>query len=150
MAFSENQFALYLLSAVMAWALAGCASPAQTYVQKHAELSEVHKQILLSGKIPDGAAVAGMTRDQVQLTMGIEPAQYTKIDGQDAWVYVRKKLSPMPLTFTNADTQRTDTRNRGFADDSVTQSPEGQAQVKTTVVFDGERAVRADVVNGGL
>jgi hypothetical protein len=144
------KFTIYFLTVALACALIGCASRGQTYAQQHPELSAAQRQIFATGKIPDGAAVAGMTREQVQLAMGMDPAQYTKIDGQDAWVFVSKKLSPMPLTTTRADFQGPDNRNRSLMDEPDNQAPQNQAQTKTTVIFSGERAVRADVVNGGL
>src|SRR5580704_15762741 len=90
-----------LLLATVACALAGCATPSQTYAKQHPELPAAQLQILKTGKIPDGTAVAGMTQEQVKLAMGIEPAQYTKIDGLDAWVYVQKKLSTVGIMSAN-------------------------------------------------
>jgi len=37
-----------------------------------------------------------------------------------------------------------------MADETAAQSPEGQQSVKTTIIFDGNFATHADVVNGGL
>ena len=42
--------------------------------------------------IPDGDAVAGMTREQVQIAMGHEATQYTKVDGHDAVSYTHLTL----------------------------------------------------------
>ncbi|MEI9894726.1 MAG: hypothetical protein WDN28_12765 [Chthoniobacter sp.] len=140
----------FLVLAV-ALALAGCASPAQTYAKQHPELTAKQLQILNTGKIPDGDAVAGMTREQIQLAMGVEPAQYTKIDGQDAWIYVTKKLSPMSLTMANDATfNRRDDRSQHSLAEGESHAPSDQPLVKTTVYFQGNQAVKADVVNGGL
>jgi hypothetical protein len=68
--------------------LAACANPARTYVGQHPGLSPEHRKIMLAGKVPDGNAVAGMTKEEVRLAMGADPDQFTKIDGQDAWVYL--------------------------------------------------------------
>lgn len=132
--------------------LAGCASPGQTYVKQHPNLSTQQQQILNTGKIPDGDAVAGMTREEIQLAMkGVEPTQYLKVDGHDAWVYVQRKLSPMGISSANDATfDHRDVRSRHSLAEGESHSPQDQVQTKTTVYFDGDKATRADVVNGGL
>jgi hypothetical protein len=140
-----------LILAVIACGLAGCATPGQTYAQQHPELPAAQLQILKTGKIPDGTAVAGMTQEQVKLAMGIEPAQYTKVDGQDAWVYVQKKLSASGFTAANQmDSNRRDNRSQHPMGEGESHAPEDQVQIKTTVYFQGDRATHADVANGGL
>ena len=131
---------------------AGCSTPARDYAAKHPELSPAHRQILMNGKIPDGDAVAGMTRDQIQLVMGQDATQYTKVDGHDAWIYVKKKLVSEPFTAVSSSMGQTqhDVRNRDGAEDAPTQPPEGDRTVKTTIIFDGDVATHAEVVNGGL
>src|SRR5436309_410391 len=69
---------------------ASCTSPGQSYVSKHPELSAAHRQIMATGKIPSGDAVAGMTHDQVRLAMNGAPATFDKINGEEAWIYLRK------------------------------------------------------------
>ena len=132
----------------------GCGTPAISYAKQHPELSAEHRQIMMTGKIPDGSAVAGMTREQIQLIMGHDATQYTKIDGHDAWVYVKAKLNSEPLTMAGtSDFGHHDSRNRDTADDNgngAQQAPDGLPQMKTTIVFDGDVAIRAEVVKGGL
>jgi outer membrane protein assembly factor BamE (lipoprotein component of BamABCDE complex) len=145
-----NLTASSLLLAV-ALVLAGCTSPAQTYARQHPELSAKQLEILNTGKIPDGDAIAGMTREQIQLAMGVEPAQYTKVDGQDAWVYVTRKLSPMNLSQANDATfNHQDNRSRHSLAEGESHAPSDQPTVRTTVYFQGNVATKADVVNGGL
>ena len=140
--------ALLVVSALLA---AGCTSPRQDYVSQHPELTAEHRKIMLSGQLTDHAPVAGMTRDQIQLAMGVEPAQYTKVDGQDAWVYVTKKLSPMNLSDANDATfNHQDNRSRHSLAEGESHAPSDQPTVKTTVYFQGNVATKADVVNGGL
>jgi outer membrane protein assembly factor BamE (lipoprotein component of BamABCDE complex) len=140
-----------LLLAAVAGAFASCSAPGQTYAKQHPELSAQQVQILNTGKIPDGTAVAGMTQEQVKLAMGIEPAQYTKVDGQDAWVYVQRKMSTAGITATNeSELDRRDSRSQHALGEGENHAPESQAQIKTTVYFQGDRATRAEVVNGGL
>ena len=140
-----------LLLAALGCTFAGCASPGQTYARQHPELPAPQLQILKTGKIPDGTAVAGMTQEQVKLAMGVEPAQYTKVDGQDAWVYVHKKLSTTGITSTNdVGINHHDSRNQKSLEEGESHTPTDQAQFKTVVYFQGDRATRAEVVNGGL
>ena len=140
-----------LFLAAIAGAFAGCTTPGQTYAKQHPELSAEQLQIFNTGKIPDGTAVAGMTQEQVKLAMGIEPAQYTKIDGQDAWVYVQKKLTTTGITSGNdMQLNRRDSRSQHALGEGESHAPADQAQIKTTVYFQGDRATRAEVVNGGL
>src|SRR5260221_2234222 len=71
--------------------LMGCVNQGSSYASKHPELSQAHRQILVSGKVPSGDAVAGMTREQVKMAMGGGPATLDKIDGPDAWGFAHKK-----------------------------------------------------------
>jgi hypothetical protein len=141
-----------LLVLAAALSFAGCASPGQTYAQQHPELPAKQLEILKTGKIPDGDAVAGMTREQIQLTMKVEPAQYTKVDGQDAWVYVTKKLSTSNISAEANDAafNHQDNRSRHSLAEGENHAPGDQPTVKTTVYFQGNVATKADVVNGGL
>lgn len=132
-------------------AVVGCASPAQTYAKQHPELSAAQLQMLNTGKISDGTAVAGMTREQVQLVMGVEPTQYTKVDGQDAWVYITKKLSPMSISSANDATfSHRDNRSQHALAEGESHSPQDQPVTRTTIYFQGNVATKADVSNGGL
>lgn len=131
--------------------LAACASTAQTYAKQHPELPAAHAEILNTGKVPDGTAIAGMTREQVTLALG-EPTQYTKVDGHDAWVYVRRRLGTNGISAANdpAFDHRDVRSQHSIAEAEGSHAPEDQQPVKTTVHFDGDKATRAEVVNGGL
>ena len=139
--------ALLLLASCL---ISGCGTPGITYAKQHPELPPAHLQILKTGKVPDGDAIAGMTREQVQIAMGVEPAQYTKVDGHDAWVYVRKNLSPAPLVSDSTpQIDRQDNRNKGSLLDTPDQL-QTREQTKTTIIFDGNVATHAETVKGGL
>jgi hypothetical protein len=43
--------------------------------------------MLLTGKVRDGDAIAGMTKAQVRVAMRTAPDQFTTFNGQEAWVY---------------------------------------------------------------
>ncbi len=138
-----------LLLLVATCVLSGCATPGQTYARQHPEMTAGQLQILRTGKIPDGTAVAGMTQEQVKLAMPMDPTQYIKVDGHDAWVYVQKKLTSTGITAGSSELDRRDKRNRdgGEPEDH---SYAGQPETKTTVYFDGDVATKAEVANGGL
>lgn len=134
----------------MTCVLTGCTSPGQAYAKRHSELSAAQVQIMNTGKVPDGTAVAGMTREAVQLALG-EPMQYTKVDGHDAWVYVQKRLSTYGINSANDATfDHRDLRSQHSLAEGENHAPQDQSMTKTTIYFDGDRATRADVVNGGL
>jgi hypothetical protein len=143
-----------LLGVVALLGFTGCGTPAIDYAKHHPELSAEHRQIMMTGKIPDGSAVAGMTRAQIQLIMGQDATQYTKVDGHDAWVYVKSKLTTEGLTMAStSDFGHHDSRNRDSSDDNgngAQQAPDSLPQTKTTIIFDGDVAIRAEVVKGGL
>jgi len=145
------KYTISFLALVVAAALAGCATAGQAYAKQHPELPAQHRQILNTGKIPDGTAVAGMTREQVQLVMGVEPVQYLKVDGNDAWVYVKKTLSPMGINSGNDATfNRRDNRSQHSLAEGENHAPGDQPTTKTTGYVDGETATHAEVANGGL
>ena len=103
-----------------------------------------------TGKVPDGTAVAGMTREAVQLALG-EPTQYTKVDGHDAWVYVQRRLGTLGVSSANDATfNRRDLRSQHSMAEGESHAAQDQPQTKTTIHFDGDRATRAEVINGGL
>jgi outer membrane protein assembly factor BamE (lipoprotein component of BamABCDE complex) len=144
------KYTIHSLILAAACAFAGCASPAQNYAKQHPELSSAQAQILNTGKVPDGTAIAGMTRDQVTLALG-EPTQYTKVDGHDAWVYVRKQLGTNGINSANDATfDHRDVRSKHSLAEGESHAPQDQPLVKTTVHFEGDKATRAEVVNGGL
>src|SRR3569623_2003040 len=79
-----------ILFPVVLLALAGCANEAQTYISQHPSLSPEHREILTRHKVPAGFAVAGMSREEVRMALG-DPTTYDKVNGEDAWIYVRQK-----------------------------------------------------------
>jgi outer membrane protein assembly factor BamE (lipoprotein component of BamABCDE complex) len=136
---------------LLACILSGCTTPGQTYAKQHSELPPKQLEFLKTGKVPDGDAIAGMTREQVQIAMGIEPTQYAKIDGHDAWVYVRKKLGTNGVVPNVSEMDHEDRRNStGSMLGSLDASAQNQGQVRTTIYFDGNVVTHAESVNGGL
>ena len=128
--------------------LAGCANPGQSYVQQHPELSAEQRKVMAAGKLKNGDAVAGLTREQVRLVMGRDPDQFTKIGGEDAWVWTRVKV----IGFGSGLTQPVDEAGGGRRDETPHGMPDtGPAttgQERTTVYFQGNRATRVVVGDG--
>ena len=128
--------------------LMGCANPAQSYVQQHPELSAEQRKIMAAGKLKNGDAVAGLTREQVRLAMGRDPDQFTKIGGEDAWVWMRVKV----IGFGPGLTQPVDEAGGGRRDETARAVPDAGAattgQERTTVYFQGNRATRVVVGDG--
>ncbi len=151
----KPSIALVLLLSGMGFALSGCGTPGQAYAKQHPDLPPAHLQILKTGKIPDGDAVAGMTREQIQKAMGREPAQYTKVDGHDAWVYERKALVSTPLEPVGGGGGNAMGSGGGQSGGGGRNPSGGDTQpatpdlYRTTIIFDGEVATRAETIKGG-
>ena len=149
---------LWSVIGLLSAGLSGCTTPGQTYASQHPELSAEQRGIFQSGKVPNGSAVAGLTREQVRLIMGRDPSQFTKVNGEDAWVWVRERLS-----LTGPAEEQMGTELGGVGRDSGragasrygTEAAENSASremkpARTTVYFQGNRATRAEVSDGGL
>ena len=123
--------------------LAGCANPGGSYAAKHPDLPAAHRQILLSGKIPSGDAVADMTREQVKLAMGGDPTTFDKIGNEDVWIYARKKA----VGTGSLDDRDYSGGSKREGTQSFTQSndfaPRVDVEVRTSIFFQGDRATRA-------
>jgi hypothetical protein len=138
--------------------LSGCATPGQTYVSQHPELSAEQRRMFVSGKVVNGDAVAGLTREQIRLIMGRDPTQFTRIDGQDAWVWVRERM----LVTGPAEEQMGAERGgagryaggTGASQYGAEASGNSAGKImlpeRTTVYFQGNRASRAVVTEGRL
>jgi hypothetical protein len=119
---------------------AGCTTPGQAYVKQHPELTEAQRKIFRDGQITEGDDVKGLTKEQIRIAMHSDPDQYDRFDGMEAWVYIKPPLGAtldelrsgaagLPVGSSNsASTEKMDRRGK-----------------RTTVIFDGDRAVRATV-----
>ncbi|MEA3210804.1 MAG: hypothetical protein QOE70_3861 [Chthoniobacter sp.] len=133
----------HLLAIAALFLLGGCATPRQTYTKQHPELSPQHRSILAAGQIPSGDAVAGMSREEVRITMGAEPATFDRIGDEDAWVYVRKKAVARK-SFDESDRPSNFRSNSSFSSTEQTDfAPRIDVDVKTTIFFQGNRATHA-------
>ena len=141
---------LWLVAVVALCIFTGCATPGASYAKAHPELSPVHRQILTAGEIPNGDAVAGMTKEQVRMAMGESPTSFDKNDGEDVWIYLH--LRPRHAASQNDFSYNP---NSSFdAHRTLTESDEFRARSqptgKTVIFFKGDRATRARSGNGQL
>ena len=143
---------------LLAAALAGCATPAQNYARQHPELSAEQRRIFQAGKIANGDPVAGLTREQIRLIMGRDPSQFTKVNGEDAWVWVRERLPQVGPVDEQIGTELGGVGRDAGGSGASRYGPEaaGNSAVtevspgRTTVYFQGNRATRAVVGEGRL
>jgi hypothetical protein len=133
---------LLLASATL---LAGCANPGRSYAGRHPDLPAAHRQILLSGKIPGGTAVEGMTHEQVKIAMGGFPQTLDRVNNEEAWVYVRKKLVATELTTADYGPRDSGAGRRDPFMASDNTGPQTDVNEKTTVFFQGDRATHAQI-----
>jgi outer membrane protein assembly factor BamE (lipoprotein component of BamABCDE complex) len=126
---------VFFISSLALLFLSGCSTPGSAYAGAHPELSQAHRKILVSGKIPGGLAVEGMSKEQVRLAVG-NPARVEKIGGREGWVYVRE------MGFeSDAGGHNSPMMPPGGGDPG----PRRVRIEKTTVVFDGDRAIQAQI-----
>ena len=135
---------LFLFAVVSCFS--GCATPRQTYLQQHPDLTADHRKIIAAGRLVDRDPVAGMTRQEIRLTMGADPTQALTINGEDAWVWVKKRLDGS-MTLMDDSSHSGSTGAGSFSglshnDDS---EPKKKPAVRTTVFFRGDLATRVDV-----
>lgn len=139
-------------------ALSGCATSTQTYADQHPELSAEQRKIFAAGRIPNGEAVAGLTREQVRLIMGRDPAQFTKANGQDVWVWVKEQMPTIGRPVEQMGAERggvgRDAGGSGVSQDGLaaadSSAPVKALPMRTAVYFQGNFATRAEVAEGRL
>lgn len=126
--------------------LVGCASPRQEYINRHPQLTPDHRRIMAAGKLIDRDPVAGMTREEIQLTMGDEPPQSTSINGEDVLVWVKRKPEPLSM-MEGSDRSSSGTGSGSFSNipRESDQTPQKKVNLRTTVFFQGNLATRVDV-----
>jgi len=128
----------------------GCVTPERAYANKHPELTNEQRKIFLNKRVTDTTAVVGLTREQIHLALG-EPAQYTKIDGVDAWVYLISRASIMRHPFVGPGGSTEGVSGPGGHGEAATQGQapglpaetEDKVKIRTTILFQGDNAVKA-------
>ncbi len=125
--------------------LTSCANQGQSYLKAHPELSPAHRQIFVRGEIPSGDAVAGLTREQIKLAMGRDPATFDKANGEDVWVYSRKQMVGNSSFDGNARGGSARMENDHSFSPTEDLGPRMDVEVKTSIYFQGDRATHAQV-----
>ncbi len=86
-----------------------------------------------------------MTREQVKLAMGRDPSTFDKLNGEDVWVYSRKKM----VGNSSFDGGSRGGSSRMENDHSFSQTedlgPRMDVEVKTSIYFHGDRATHAQI-----
>ena len=122
------------------FAFAACSNPGQDYAKNHPNMTSVQKHILMSGNIPAGTGVAGLTHDEVKLAMKGFPNTFDRINGEEAWIYVRKKAVPVGSTVDDVSPS-----SRRDMPDPPSNGPIYDVNERTTVYFTGDKATHAEV-----
>ncbi len=134
----------FLFAAAVIFTIAGCATPGANYVKAHPELSAMHKQILTTGKIPGGAAAAGLTMEQVKLAVG-NPSQREQISGGEAWTYVHERfLDISPRDDAGAAYGSGANGQRNFTE-TANLGPRPSVVEKARVFFRGDRVTQVQL-----
>ena len=136
---------LFISALITAGAYSGCTTPRQDYIAQHPELKPEQRKIVAAGALKDHDPVAGMTRDAIRLTMGTDPTQMTSINGEDAWVWIKKKGDS--LTMLDETNHSAGTGSGSFSDLPAEDGgrTKKRSVVRTTVFFRGDAATRVDV-----
>ena len=133
---------ILLFSLSVLYLSAGCTTttPGQAYAKQHPELTEAQRKIFLDGLIPDGDDVKGLTKEQIRIAMHSDPAQFDRIDGMEAWVFVKP-----PVGATLDELRSGAAGLPAGSSNSAIEDTRDKRGKRTTVLFDGDRAVRATV-----
>jgi len=133
---------------ILCFFVAACTNEGQTYVKKHPELTPEHRKIMATGKIPDGTAVAGLTREQIRIAMGVDPYTIDRDGNEDVWIFTHKKAvsTDLEAAKTPADSGVLD-RTHGYGETNTDENaPRMDVDVKTSVYFSGNIATHARTV----
>ena len=134
------KFLILLFSLSVLYLSVGCTTPGQAYVKQHPELTEAQRKIFRDGQITEGDDVKGLTKEQIRVAMNSDPAQFDRFDGMEAWVFIKPPVgATLDELRSGAAGMPAGSSNSAIAD---TRDKRGK---RTTVIFDGDRAVRATV-----
>ena len=134
-----------LLSVFAVALLAGCAAPRRAYVDQHPHLTADQRKVIVAGKLADRDPVAGLTREEIRLTMGADPEQAITINGEEAWVWLKRKPEPMSLMERAEQTGATGSGNSSNLPRDSNEPSKSKTNIRTTVFFEGNLATRVDV-----
>jgi len=133
---------ILLFSLSVLYLSAGCATttPGQVYAKQHPELTEAQRKIFLDGQITEGDDVKGLTKEQIRIALHSDPAQFDRIDGMEAWVFIKPPAGP------TLDELRSGAAGlpAGSSNSAIEDTRDKRGK-RTTVLFEGDRAVRATI-----
>ena len=127
---------IFSIAAFGIFCISGCSNSGLRYADSHSELSSAHRQILITGAIPAGAAVQGMTKEQVSLALG-RPKRIEKNNGQDVWIYA--KATGFPYVANSQFNPDSDLFNMGDLGDCP------MTERITSILFKGNTAIVAQI-----
>jgi len=136
--------AVHCIAVLFTCCLTGCSTPGSAYAKAHPELSPAHRQILLTGTIPGGLAVEGMTKEQVRLAIG-NPTRLEKYNGQDVWIYVHQRFVDISPADDPHEQYNTGSNNQRNFTETANLGVRPSVNEVTTVFFNGERATQAQI-----
>lgn len=135
---------LWLFALVAAFGFAGCATPGATYAKAHPKLSPVHRQIIITGRIPGGATAAGMTMEQVKVAVG-NPRQHEQLNGGEVWLYMHERfLDISPRDDVGAVFGSGPNSQRNFTE-TANLGPRPSVVEKARVFFHGDRVTQVQL-----
>ena len=134
--------AVLAMSAVLC--LPGCSTPGAAYAREHPELSPVHRQILVTGRIPGGVAAEGMTKEQVKAAVG-NPRQREPVDGGEVWIFMHERsLDVSPRDDAGVAFGSGPDRQRNFTE-TASLGPRPAVIEKARVFFRGDRVAQVQI-----
>jgi len=98
----------------------------------------------MTGTIPGGIAVEGMTREQIRLAAG-NPARFDKFSGQDVWIYVHQKFADISPANDPSSKYGTGSNNQRNFTETANLGPRPSINEVTTIFFNGDKATHAQI-----
>jgi outer membrane protein assembly factor BamE (lipoprotein component of BamABCDE complex) len=133
-----------LIASLAILCLPACSTPGSQYAAAHPDLSPTHRRILVTGEIPGGNAVEGMTKEQIRIAAG-NPTSFEKVGGQDVWVYVRQKsLETSPANDPANIYGSGPNQQRNFTETALI-GPQPEIVEAKGVFFKGDRATYTQI-----
>ena len=104
----------------------------------------MHRQILMSGKIPGGVAAAGMTMEQVKMAVG-NPRQREPLNGGEVWIFVHERFVDIsPRDDAGAAFSSGPNSQRNFTE-TANLGPRPSVIEKARVFFRGDRVTQVQI-----
>ena len=132
------------IAAIAIFCFSGCSTPGSHYAKAHPELSPSHSKILITGEIPGGFAVAGMTKAQIRLAKG-SPTKFDTLNGQDVWVYVHNRFTDIIPADDSGPKNGSGPNNQKNFTETANSGVRPTINELTSIFFNEDRATHAQV-----